>query len=137
HKTNLGRHAGARGALTQQPVATIRSARASGILARFAAEMGHSYSEMAKSGRPGRQSWRLESHHFPNILPAVIDTDLKLAGFLPAVRAAKWLALDTEAYSWHAYPEKVCLIQISTVEGDFLIDPLAKIDLDPLLHALA
>jgi ribonuclease D len=36
----------------------------------------------------------------------------------------------------HAYPEKVCLIQISTVEGDQLIDPLAAMNLDPLLEAL-
>ena len=33
-------------------------------------------------------------------------------------------------------PEKVCLIQISTADGDRLIDPLAKINLDPLLDAL-
>ena len=52
------------------------------------------------------------------------------------VRAAEWLALDTEADSLHAYPEKICLIQISTTEGDFLIDPLSGMDIDPLLDAL-
>lgn len=52
--------------------------------------------------------------------------------FLPAVREADWLALDTEADSLHAYPEKLCLIQLSTMHGDRLIDPLAKIDLTPL-----
>jgi ribonuclease D len=56
----------------------------------------------------------------------VIETDDKLAAWLPKLRAAKWVALDTEADSLHAYPEKVCLIQISTVDGDRLIDPLAK-----------
>ncbi len=66
----------------------------------------------------------------------VIDTDAKLAAFLPAIKSAIWLALDTEADSLHAYPEKVCLIQISTVTGDRLIDPLAKINLNPLLDAL-
>jgi ribonuclease D len=66
----------------------------------------------------------------------VIDTDEKLAAFLPVVRAAEWVALDTEADSLHAYPEKVCLIQISTVAGDRLIDPLAGIDLNALLDAL-
>ena len=66
----------------------------------------------------------------------MIDTEAKLAALLPAVRSADWLALDTEADSLHAYPEKVCLIQISTVVGDELIDPLASINLDPLLDAL-
>jgi len=67
---------------------------------------------------------------------SVIETDEKLAAWLTKLRAAKWVALDTEADSLHAYPEKVCLIQISTVDGDRLIDPLAKINLDPLLDAL-
>ena len=68
--------------------------------------------------------------------PAVIDTDEKLAAFLAATRAASWVALDTEADSLHAYPEKLCLIQISTTSGDELIDPLARINLNPLLKAL-
>lgn len=62
----------------------------------------------------------------------MIDTDSKLAGLLPALGSAAWLAVDTEADSLHAYPEKVCLIQISTVHGDELIDPLAPMDLTPL-----
>ena len=66
----------------------------------------------------------------------MIDTDEKLARFLPTVQSATWVALDTEADSLHAYPEKVCLIQISTTAGDHLIDPLAELNLDPLLEAL-
>jgi len=66
----------------------------------------------------------------------VIDTEEKLAAWLPKIRTAKWVALDTEADSLHAYPEKVCLIQISTVDGDRLADPLAGINLAPLLDAL-
>jgi ribonuclease D len=65
----------------------------------------------------------------------VIDTDEKLAAWLPKLRAAKWIAIDTEADSLHAYPEKVCLIQISTADGDELIDPLAGINLHPLFDA--
>ena len=52
------------------------------------------------------------------------------------VKSAEWLALDTEADSLHAYPEKVCLIQISTTAGDRLVDPLAEIDINPFLDAL-
>jgi len=66
----------------------------------------------------------------------VIDTNAKLAALLPAIKAATWLALDTEADSLHAYPEKICLIQITTATGDELVDPLGHITLDPLLDAL-
>lgn len=42
------------------------------------------------------------------------------------------IAVDTEANSLHAYREQVCLIQFSTMEIDFLVDPLALADLAPL-----
>jgi ribonuclease D len=67
----------------------------------------------------------------------VVDTEQKLAAFLPILRAAPWVAVDTEADSLHAYPEKVCLIQISTTAGDRLVDPLAGLDLAELLETLA
>ena len=67
----------------------------------------------------------------------MIDTDQKLTAFLPVLRAATWVAVDTEADSLHAYPEKVCLIQISTTAGDRLVDPLAPIKIAPLLEALS
>jgi ribonuclease D len=66
----------------------------------------------------------------------VIDAEEKLAAFLPDLRAAAWVSLDTEADSLHAYPEKLCLIQISIAGQDCLLDPLAKIKLDPMLDAL-
>jgi ribonuclease D len=66
----------------------------------------------------------------------VIDTEEKLAAFLPKLRAAEWVALDTEADSLHAYPEKLCLIQISIAGHDRLVDPLTGLNLDPLLAAL-
>jgi ribonuclease D len=62
----------------------------------------------------------------------VIDSDSKLAEFLPQLRKADWIALDTEADSLHAYPEKLCLLQVSITDDDRLIDPLADIDLAPL-----
>src|ERR1041385_1917275 len=66
----------------------------------------------------------------------MVDTEQKLASFLPQLERASWVAVDTEADSLHAYPEKVCLIQISTVSGDTLIDPLADFSIAPLLEAL-
>ncbi|HZR19901.1 MAG TPA: HRDC domain-containing protein [Verrucomicrobiae bacterium] len=67
----------------------------------------------------------------------MVDNEQKLQEFLPVLRNASWVAVDTEADSLHAYPEKVCLIQISTVDGDRLIDPLAEMVLDPVLDALS
>ena len=66
----------------------------------------------------------------------MIDTQAKLTAFLPVIQSAAWLALDTEADSLHAYPEKVCLIQISTAAGDRLVDPLADMDISPFLDTL-
>ena len=63
----------------------------------------------------------------------VIDTEEKLTALLPALRAATWIALDTEADSLHAYPEKLCLLQISSEGVEALVDPLASLDLAPLL----
>lgn len=67
----------------------------------------------------------------------MIDNDAKLEGLLARIRASPWVALDTEADSLHAYPEKICLIQITTADGgDELVDPLARVNLEPLLQAL-
>jgi len=46
------------------------------------------------------------------------------------------IALDTEADSLHCYFEKLCLIQISSPEAHFLVDPLAPLDLSPLFAVL-
>lgn len=53
------------------------------------------------------------------------------------LRQGPWVAMDTEADSLHAYPEKICLIQISHPGGDVLVDPLAGLNLRPLWEALA
>ena len=66
----------------------------------------------------------------------MIDSDEKLSEFLVRLRQSAWVALDTEADSLHAYPEKLCLLQITTPSGDELIDPLTRINLEPLLAAL-
>jgi ribonuclease D len=66
----------------------------------------------------------------------VINSDGKLGEFLPVLQSADWVALDTEADSLHAYPEKLCLIQISIAQHDMLVDPLSGIDLAPLWPVL-
>ncbi|MEO5804262.1 MAG: HRDC domain-containing protein [Verrucomicrobiota bacterium] len=62
----------------------------------------------------------------------MINTENKLAEFISRLYNAEWIALDTEADSLHAYPEKLCVLQASIAGADELIDPLAKIDLAPL-----
>ncbi len=42
------------------------------------------------------------------------------------------LAFDTESNSLFAYRERVCLIQVSTRDADYLIDPLAIDSMEPL-----
>jgi ribonuclease D len=42
------------------------------------------------------------------------------------------VAVDTESNSFHAYRERVCLIQFSTATADYIVDPLALRDLSAL-----
>ena len=67
----------------------------------------------------------------------MVDTQDKLAALLSNVEAADWIAIDTEADSLHAYPEKLCLIQLSFEGEDVIVDPLAGLDLTALWSALA
>src|SRR5437868_15098451 len=66
----------------------------------------------------------------------MIDTQSALTDFLQELRTAEWVALDTEADSLHAYPEKLCLLQISVPGENYLIDPLSGIDLTPVWPVL-
>lgn len=69
--------------------------------------------------------------------PDVIATAEQLNEWLPALKAAPWVAIDTEADSLHSYPEKLCLVQLSIPGEDRLVDPLASTDLRPLYQSLA
>ena len=59
----------------------------------------------------------------------------RLDALAPRVIDSPWVAIDTEADSLHAYPEKLCLLQLSFPDGDELIDPLAGLDMGGLLDA--
>jgi len=68
----------------------------------------------------------------------VINDAVRLNQFVPVVKAAEWIALDTEADSLHAYPERLCLMQFCTAAGEELVDPLAPdMGLGPLFDALS
>jgi ribonuclease D len=47
------------------------------------------------------------------------------------------VAIDLEANSLFAYREQVCLLQFSTAAGDYIVDPLAGLDLSRLGELLA
>lgn len=53
------------------------------------------------------------------------------------LQAAPRLAIDLEANSMFAYRERACLIQISTATTDYILDPLADLDLSPLGEIIA
>jgi ribonuclease D len=66
----------------------------------------------------------------------MIQTDAQLTELLPKLEAVDRVAVDTEADSLHCYFEKLCLIQISVSGQDYLVDPLANLDLAPLARVL-
>lgn len=47
------------------------------------------------------------------------------------------IGLDTEADSLHSYHEKICLVQVSSPEGAWLVDPLADLDLSDFYASLS
>ena len=71
----------------------------------------------------------------PPIYVADQDALEDLAARLLSSRA---VAVDCEANSFHAYHERLCLLQISANRTDFIVDPLADgVDLTPLAPVFA
>ncbi len=65
-----------------------------------------------------------------------VDSPAALAKLVDAALTTENIGLDSEADSLHHYQEKVCLLQISFAKQNFIIDPLADIDISPLLLCL-
>jgi ribonuclease D len=123
----------------------------------MANDEGSSNNRMTKQGfEPAPNSSDFVISHSPatpkpgkggTLRSRLIATDSRLAGLLKQMDAADRVAVDTEADSLHSYREKLCLLQISlpAVAGiddagldrcDFVVDPLADIDLASLRAAL-
>ncbi len=66
----------------------------------------------------------------------MISTASQLQKLLPEIGRFERVAIDTEADSLHCYREKLCLLQVSLPSGDYIIDPLADLDLSGLVAAL-
>jgi len=75
--------------------------------------------------------------HPANIVFGYIDTQTGVDALVPEIARIPLAAIDTEADSYYHYYTKVCLLQISTVAGDYIIDPLAGLNLEPLMQELA
>jgi ribonuclease D len=64
-----------------------------------------------------------------------VDTPAALEALAADLNRQYRIAVDTESNSLHAYRERVCLVQFSTEEVDYLVDALAFDDLGPLKPA--
>jgi ribonuclease D len=69
--------------------------------------------------------------------PTFVDTPEKFENMLQALMKEPIVAVDTESNSLFAYQERVCLIQFSIPEKDYLLDPLAIDDLSALASLFA
>src|SRR5256886_10263090 len=65
-----------------------------------------------------------------------VDTPEQLAACAEEVARRSRVGLDTESNGFHAYFEKVCLLQIATPGADWAVDTLA-LGLSPLVPLLA
>ena len=69
--------------------------------------------------------------------PILVQTPAAWNACLAALREQDQLAVDTESNSLYVYREQVCLIQVSTLQQDYIIDPLALSNLDGLEDLMA
>jgi ribonuclease D len=69
--------------------------------------------------------------------PILITRQSSLRQLSERLAGEALLAVDTESNSLYAYQEQVCLIQFSTTQEDFLVDPLALNDLSLLAPLFA
>ena len=67
----------------------------------------------------------------------LVDTARNWKTCLRSLRQTQRIAVDIEANSLHAYREKICLIQISTDNNDYIVDPLADFSLEGLAALFA
>ena len=66
-----------------------------------------------------------------------IDTDEGLVRLGEDLAGQQGVAVDTESDGFHHYFDKLCLLQFSTRDANYLVDPLALSSLEPLRPVLA
>lgn len=73
-----------------------------------------------------------------NLPPAqYIRTTAQLQRVVNTLKREPLIGVDTESNSLYAYRERVCLIQISSRQADYIVDPLGDIDVSPLAPLFA
>lgn len=72
----------------------------------------------------------------PRLTPFLVADAPALQALAEALAREPAVALDTESNSFHVHRERVCLLQISTREADWVVDPFA-VDVRPLGPVLA
>lgn len=73
----------------------------------------------------------------PDLDARLLETAAEVEELARRLEGEPLLAIDTEADSFHSYYTKVCLVQVSTRGGDWIVDPLAAGSLAPLAGMLA
>jgi ribonuclease D len=70
----------------------------------------------------------------PDLDPPILVEDADGMGrLLDDLARQDEVAVDTEADSFYSYREKVCLLQVTAEDRDYLVDPLAKgVDISPM-----
>src|SRR5262245_4234323 len=69
--------------------------------------------------------------------PILVEDARGLERLLEDLERQREIALDTEADSFFNFREKVCLLQVTAEDRDYLVDPLAGLDVAPLGTMLA
>ena len=64
--------------------------------------------------------------------PVMVEGEREFQSMLEDLKGQSIIAFDTEADSFFNYREKVCLIQVTVEDRDYIVDPLADFDLTPL-----
>ena len=67
----------------------------------------------------------------------MIEDDAALVKAVDQMRGVPVIGVDTEADSFHSYQEKVCLVQLSDLTQDYIVDPLKVKDMSPLGEIMA
>ena len=69
--------------------------------------------------------------------PILVADEDALGRLVRALASSPVVAVDTESNSLHAYRERVCLLQFSVPDADYIVDPLALADVSALAPLFA
>lgn len=74
----------------------------------------------------------------PDEIPYIyVDDDAKMHQLMENMSGADSIAIDTEADSLYHYYQKVCLIQLSFSDQNYIVDPLSDVKTDKFLKLLS